>query len=163
PAAGDGAALAALAASQVVRLRTAIDEVLARQDTQDRADTIAGFRLADDDHSRLLRRYESLAQRDYNRAHAELVRAQEEANTERAALGDLFHTSRTSIKDRLGREPAKPHPQRVAEGMKAQREAGEAAAASAAPAGATAGAGATAAEPGASTSNPAPAAASAAG
>jgi hypothetical protein len=167
PAAGDGAALAAVAASQVARLRTAIDEGLARQDTQDRADTIAGFRLADDDHSRLLRRYESLAQRDFNRAHAELVRAQEEAKCERDDLDDLFDTSRMSMADLLRAEPVKPHVQRVAEGMKARREAREAAAASAAPAGAAAGAGAgagaTAAEPGDRTSSPAPAAASAAG
>jgi hypothetical protein len=160
PPAGDGAALAALAAQQVARLRTAIDEVLARQDAQDRADTIAGFRLADDDHSRLLRRYESMARCDYNRAHAELVRAQEEANTERDDLDDLFDTSRTSLKDLLCAEPVEPHFQRVAKGMKTRREAQEAAATSAAPAGA---AGAAAAEPAASTSSPAPAAPSAAG
>src|SRR5262245_22471667 len=57
PPAGDGAALAALAARQIAQLRTAITGVLGRLDERDRADTIAGFRLADDDETRLLRCY----------------------------------------------------------------------------------------------------------
>jgi hypothetical protein len=158
--AGDGAALAAVAGGQIARLRGAIDQVLDRQDAQDRADTIAGFRLADDDESRLLRRYESLAQRDYNRANAELVQAQELTDLEHNNDdGELFGTKPQSMADWLRHGPVKPHLQRVAEGMKARREAREAAAAGAAEAGA--GAGTAAAESTASTSSPAPASAAA--
>jgi hypothetical protein len=77
--AGAGAALADLAARQIASLRTAIDQVLGPQDALDRADTIAGFRLSDDDETRCLRRYEAMARGDYNRAHADLLRAQEAA------------------------------------------------------------------------------------
>jgi hypothetical protein len=79
PAAGDKQALAALAEREIARLRTAVETVLARQDARDRADTMAGLRLPQDDESRLLRSYEAAARRDYNRAHTELKRVLEEA------------------------------------------------------------------------------------
>jgi hypothetical protein len=164
PAASDGAALAGVASGQIARLRSAVDQVLDRQDAQDRADTIAGFRLADDDETRCLRRYKSMAQCDYNRAHAELVRAQELTDLEHNNDdGELFGTKPQPMADWLRQGPVKPHLERVAEGMKARREAREAAAAGAAQAGAGAGAGTAAAEPTAGTRSPAPAPASPAG
>jgi hypothetical protein len=160
PPAGDREGLAALATREVARLRTAIDQVLDRQDAQDRADTIAGFRLADDDETRCLRRYEAMARRDYNRAHADLLRAQELADLERGDDDEDLAAPLPSMMDLLRTKPVKPHLQRVAEAMKARREAREATAAAAAPAGT--GSGTAAAEPAASTSRPAPAPASAA-
>jgi hypothetical protein len=74
---GDKEALIALASGQAQRLRTLIDEVLEDQSAQDQADTIAGL-LADVD-TKLLRTYERQARRDYDRAHAELLRVQAEA------------------------------------------------------------------------------------
>jgi hypothetical protein len=76
--AGDKEALAALAGREIARLRDRIENVLDAQDARDQADTIAGRRLADDDETRLLRRYQAAAQRDHNRAHAELLRVQEQ-------------------------------------------------------------------------------------
>jgi hypothetical protein len=105
PPAGAGAALAALAARQIACLHTAIDQVLGSQDAQDRANTIAGFRLADDDETRCLRRYESMARRDYNRAHAELLQAQELADLERGDADEDFSANLPSIMDLLRAEP----------------------------------------------------------
>jgi hypothetical protein len=79
-AAGDKEALAALAAREIARLRSRVEQVLGPQDARNQADTIAGLRLADDDETRLLRCYESAARRDYNRAHAELLRVRGEGN-----------------------------------------------------------------------------------
>jgi hypothetical protein len=74
---GDKEAFVALATGEAERLRARIDEVLEEQDAQNQADTIAGL-VADTD-TKLLRTYERAAQRDYDRAHAELLRAQAEA------------------------------------------------------------------------------------
>jgi hypothetical protein len=159
PPAGDRDGLAALATREVARLRTAIDQVLGPQDAQDRADTIAGFRLADDDETRCLRRYEAMAQRDYNRAHADLLRAQELADLYgRDDTDDRSTASFSSMVDllRSGAKRLKPHLERVAEGMKARREAREAAAAAAAQTGTGTGDGPAAAGPAASTSPPDP-------
>jgi hypothetical protein len=152
PPAGDREGLVALATREVARLRTAIDQVLGRQDAQNRADTMAGFRLADDDETRCLRRYESMARCDYNRAHAELLRAQQAADDRHGDEDEDFAADFSSMNDLLHAEPVQPHLQRVAEGMKAQREAREAAAAVAST---------NAVEPAASTSSPASAPASA--
>jgi hypothetical protein len=77
--AGDKEALVALATAQAEQLRTRIAEVLEDQDAQDQADTIAGLRAPTDADTRLLRTYERQARRDYDRAHAEMLRVQAEA------------------------------------------------------------------------------------
>jgi hypothetical protein len=76
---GDKAALVALATGQAERLRARIDELLEDQNAQNQADTIAGLLVAADADTRLLRTYERQARRDYDRAHAELLRVQAEA------------------------------------------------------------------------------------
>jgi hypothetical protein len=76
---GDKEALIALATQQIERLRTLIDVVLDDQDAQNQADAIAGILAADDADTKLLRTYERSARRDYDRAHAELLRVQAEA------------------------------------------------------------------------------------
>jgi hypothetical protein len=76
---GDKEALIALATQQIERLRTLIDAVLDEQDAQNQSDAIAGILAADDADTKLLRTYERSARRDYDRAHAELLRVQAEA------------------------------------------------------------------------------------
>jgi hypothetical protein len=78
---GDVEALVAVATGQIERLRSRIETVLDDQDAQNQSDTIAGILVADDAHTVLLRRYEAGARRDYNRAHAELLRVQAAAVT----------------------------------------------------------------------------------
>jgi hypothetical protein len=74
---GDKEALVALATGQAERLRTMIDALLEDQNAQNQADTIAGLLVASD--TKLLRTYERAARRDYDQAHAELLRVQAEA------------------------------------------------------------------------------------
>jgi hypothetical protein len=85
---GDGEGLVALATGQIELLQSRIDDVLDNQNDQDQADVIAGV-LTDAD-TKLLRRYESEARRNYNRAHAELLRVQAEAAAEAAREREEF-------------------------------------------------------------------------
>jgi hypothetical protein len=106
---GEKEALVALATGQAEGLRTRIAEVLEDQDAQDQADTIAGLRTPADADTRLLRTYERQARRDYDRAHAELLRVQAEAT---AAAREQAERERERRFQELSTPPSVPPEER---------------------------------------------------
>jgi len=109
--AGDKEALIALATGQAERLRARIAELLDEQSAQDQADTIAGLLVAADADTKLLRTYERQARRDYDRAHAELLRVQAEAA---AAAREQAERERKRQFDELSTPPSVPPEERQA-------------------------------------------------
>jgi hypothetical protein len=106
---GDQGALVALATGQAQRLRTRIEELLEDQNAQNQADTIAGLLVAAD--ARLLRTYERQARRDYDQAHAELLRVQAEAA---AAAREQEERERQRQFQELSTPPSVPPDERAA-------------------------------------------------
>ena len=78
PPVGDKAGLAALAAREIARLRQLKADVLDDLDVANQEYAVAGLPIALDETSKGLRRDEKRLGREYDKAHAELLRAQAE-------------------------------------------------------------------------------------